>query len=179
MQYAVYMLLASGMLGAGPASRRAGSTRWPDGSVPLPEALRLPTSSHPVRITAALSVQIAAAYTWCAHAQERREHSSQQWVRRQGAPEMQAPVAQQLYSSTRSMPFQEEAAARGGAAFDSSFGCALDLDSLHWSRARGMDSTEVCFLRRVPLVVQSSDMEMCWSDRCSACSSAAVRPVGP
>ncbi len=50
---------------------------------------------------------------------------------------MQMPVAQQLYSSTRSMPFQEEAAARGGAAFDSSFGAALDLDSLHWNRARG------------------------------------------
>lgn len=47
------------------------------------------------------------------------------------------PVAQQLYSSTRSMPFQEEAASRGGAAFDSSFGAALDLDCLHWNRARG------------------------------------------
>lgn len=50
---------------------------------------------------------------------------------------MQMPVAQQLYSSTRSMPFQEEAAARGGAAFDSSFGCALDRDHLRWSRAPG------------------------------------------
>lgn len=50
---------------------------------------------------------------------------------------MQMPVAQQLYSSTRSMPFQKEAAARGGASFDSSFGCALDMDSLHWSRAPG------------------------------------------
>ena len=50
---------------------------------------------------------------------------------------MQMPVAQQLYTSTRSMPFQEQAASRGGAAYDSSFGSALELDSLHWSRAPG------------------------------------------
>ena len=50
---------------------------------------------------------------------------------------MQMPVAQQLYSSTRSMPFQEQAASRGGAAYDSSFGSALELDILHWSRAPG------------------------------------------
>eukprot|EP01046_Picozoa_sp_COSAG06_P058994 COSAG06_NODE_12048_length_1430_cov_1.114200_2_plen_208_part_00 len=46
-------------------------------------------------------------------------------------------MAQQLYSTTRKMPFQEDAASRGGAAFDSSFGCALDMDGLHWSRASG------------------------------------------
>ena len=46
-----------------------------------------------------------------------------------------APVAQQLYSTTRSMPLQQEATSR--AAFDSSFGCALEADGLHWSRASG------------------------------------------
>ena len=77
---------------------------------------------------------------------------------------MQAPVAQQLYSSTRSMPFQEEAAARGGAAFDSSFGCTLDMDSLHWNRARGMDSTEDSCLGRASRCAVS-DIEMCSSEQ--------------
>ena len=45
------------------------------------------------------------------------------------------PVAQALYAGTRPMPWQQSTG--GGAAFDSSFGCALDLDGLAWARSSG------------------------------------------